>query len=81
MTVPYDAPHKQVSPACQATRPRPGAPYAPCTGPLVPFDDALSAVLDRLMVIEDHQLAIEDHQHAIADAFTAVKALVEELVP
>jgi hypothetical protein len=58
-------------------------PHAP-----PPFDPALSAILDHLLCIGEQQMAIAGHQVAIGDhlqvidvEFSAVKALVEELVP
>jgi hypothetical protein len=45
------------------------------------FDHALSAVIDRLMRIEDRLMQVEDALLVNTADFTAVKALVEELLP
>jgi hypothetical protein len=55
-------------------------PPKPPDGP-TPFDHTVNALIDHLMVIEDRFLQIEDALLATAAEFTAVKTLVEELLP
>lgn len=64
-------PDRRRKPVLRVTLPHNDHERAPTPSPL---DPALSAIIDHLLMIEAHLEALDDR-------FTAVQALVEELIP